>query len=1199
MKSLVSVSLLLVLSSVRAGYAPITLEIPDEFSNGIAHTNLQEDYWTTTVGTGTTVDEVNDNLHFVSSATSSFNARIQGPIDHRINFFTQPLRFRLTGIVFSGDVSSPNQERLQVTLQSITQAEFNAPDALSLDYFGDGRIRLSQKTNSPNTNTHTANVLLDTTLTSLASDITLLLDADSYQLYASGSGVSFDYSGQHGINVSDWGTNGDSSVALMGRRQSGTQTGTEAVIDLDAFQIADLKFYDGFSNGIAEDTGYRSDFWIPSAGVTESGDQLTITGVASTRGPVSRNFNFFAQPIRISARFTPNFGNTAGSNRVRLALVSENTSAYHSDSAFGVAVAADGRIKLGWKTGSPSSQPENSGALNVVEAPPAAIDLILDRDKWTLIRYAANGSATTSSGTHNINWYNWSNTADAAISIENSNGLSTTTSIWESLVVHREMPYYLGPTVYGPIGDGILLELPELDGTEHPGLSDGLVHVTGEPFNANPTGATDSTNALNRAINFAREHYLTAYFPCGTYTISDTLFSTQALMLRTNDGVDDEPTNDREGPASLLGERGCNAQIVLSDSAQGFNDTGNPKPMVRLWARRNTSFPVDVEEHQPSISFNQQFVNIDLDVGNSNAGAIGLDMQGAQGTIIEETEIDAAGGFAGIIGLPGSGGAIADVTVTGGEYCVYALTAQPAPSATGLTCSGQTTSGVRYDGRQTFVCIGCVMNMASGVLAFDIRGGTGGFSAPLGLGAIIDTEITYPSAVANTAIDTQSSIYLKNVYLENVEKIVDTDQNDLSNNSAQENGWSLISEYAQGINPSLYTPANPDASYAHTRYENGTRIAAGTNLLHRGATDQAPASDLQSRHLWGTWPDWETAANVRSYGAVGDFAADDTAEIQAAINANTNVFLPRGVYRITSTLDLPAGKNLFGVSRTHSVVVSDLTAFDNQTSPQPLLRTANSVSSSSKVGFVTLQAQAEAEGAYALRWRSGAGVARSMNYSRASQYGYGVVPGKTTPDDTPFALVKVTDSGGGKWYTFHQGDAFYHDAGYSHLEINGTSQPFHCYQCNAEHAKGETNIRILNAEHVNLYAVKGESNYPVVWAVGSDDVNLYGYGGNGAAFEPTDDYNDNPPDSNDNPAVGPYPPSYAQRAPVLFRIDNTPNFRLVSLVDHPRLPGDDHPVFGQGQPPSNWHIAAETPPSATEYLTPALDRPILMRRVTP
>ena len=43
---------------------------------------------------------------------------------------------------------------------------------------------------------------------------------------------------------------------------------------------------------------------------------------------------------------------------------------------------------------------------------------------------------------------------------------------------------------------------------------------------------------------------------------------------------------------------------------------------------------------------------------------------------------------------------------------------------------------------------------------------------------------------------------------------------------------------------------------------------------------------------------------VKDYGAIGDGITDDSAAIQAALNADNSVFLPPGVYRLGSRLTI-------------------------------------------------------------------------------------------------------------------------------------------------------------------------------------------------------------------------------------------------------------------------------------------------------
>lgn len=74
------------------------------------------------------------------------------------------------------------------------------------------------------------------------------------------------------------------------------------------------------------------------------------------------------------------------------------------------------------------------------------------------------------------------------------------------------------------------------------------------------------------------------------------------------------------------------------------------------------------------------------------------------------------------------------------------------------------------------------------------------------------------------------------------------------------------------------------------------------------ATGSTTARSVQDR--------FADVVNVKNFGAVGNGVADDTAAIQSAIN-NTSpwgtIFIPEGVYRVTSTITLPASSGLNGL----------------------------------------------------------------------------------------------------------------------------------------------------------------------------------------------------------------------------------------------------------------------------------------------
>ena len=737
--------------------------------------------------------------------------------------------------------------------------------------------------------------------------------------------------------------------------------------------------------------------------------------------PVSGDFNFFAQKLKFSAGLTLDGAvSNAADNVARFGLTSERKSTQDAASALALAISADNHVQLGWKTKSPGAVAEQTHILvdSTLSQRPTAFDLSLSKTDYELVMYW-NGGGKTFTGTHAIRWYDWSRTGNVAMTFEGqrNSSLGTDTAIahWDHLTVMRNQPYCLAPTVFGPVGDGVELEAPAL-GASQSLAQWGLLDVTKPPFNADPTGQKDATQALQHAINYAREHYLETFFPTGTYKVSDTLSCAQALIMRTSDKL----VNDREGSCVLLGSRaGVNRpKIFLAPNSPGYDDPSHPKHVVHLWAR---SYQGDPEAEQANISYNQMFVNIDIEVGMGNSGAIGIRHRAAQGSSVQESTIDVTYGFAGLDGAAGSGGSHADINVIGGQYGLYLLESQPAPSITGITLSGQTRSAILYGGRQTLSAVGVKITVPANATGPAIK--VKGRSANLGQISLVDSEIRFELPnITNTAIWTDSSLYLNNVYVKNAGNIVETEEGDqLAGNF---NGWRRVREYANGIQPPPYTISGNTYQYEAPVYLDGVRTT--TDVIEPMTDGVAPPANLQAQHLWdANFPSWESpgAVNVKQppYNAKGDGITDDTAAIQQAINENEIVFLPKGYFRISSTLKLRPITKLIGVSRTLSTLLAQTgaNAFSDAANPEPLVLTANDANARTVLAFLHINAQVDEPGVYALHWRAGQNsVFRATNVSRYSPFGHAGVPGKKMPDDSTNPLVLITDNGGGKWYNF-------------------------------------------------------------------------------------------------------------------------------------------------------------------------------------
>jgi hypothetical protein len=785
-------------------------------------------------------------------------------------------------------------------------------------------------------------------------------------------------------------------------------------------------------------------------------------------------------------------------------------------------------------------------------------------------------------------------------------GIGTTLLISFAIMIFQLLPVsavendvdaylkYVNPTVKGPYPDGINLSVPdELADKKTAAL--GLVDVTKGPFNADSTGKTDCTAALQAAINFARDHQMICFFPPGTYRVSDTLLCIELLYKRSNGRVFGAPL----WPCMLVGSRAGKERpkIVLAPNSPGFGNTDKPKYVVNFWARGYAN-PTTVdkvrdgrspEQEQPNISMNQMFVNLDITIGAGNAGAVGIRHQAAEGSAIEDCTIDATHGLTGIEGGIGSGGSSAGVTIIGGKIGLDYGSSQPTPVITGFTLIGQTGSAIRYSGRQTLVAVGVkiVADKCTGpVIA--ASGGEGklflqGKDAPQhGQVSLIDSEIIFNNAVTTggkerVAITSNRNFYLNNVYVRCANKVfVSTDGS--KSVPGNPSGWMHVREYVYAQKPAKVKIGPNFLNYQYPIYINGEIC---NNFVADIAKDENPPADLQSRHLWQqNFPDRESpgAVNVKSkpYLAAGDGIADDTEALQRAINENEIVFLPKGYYRLTKTLELKSKTKLIGVGQHLSMLVARSDGmFADAAKPAPLLRTADDANADTVLAFCGLFASGNVPGVQALHWRSGGkSVFRAVEICEQPINGW--IPRKKgeakVAADRSCPLVLITGHGGGNWYNFRAESAYSQTLSYRHILISDTAGPLNFYQNSPQHVTGgEYAIELLRSKYISFFGTKYEGHRTMLFVRDSDHIRHFGHGGLGKTV-------------NGNS---------------LFIFENTPNFMAVSLVESPAGNAPSAKPESGKTDSAEGIMLLDRNSSNKETVTAALERPALYKRGNP
>jgi len=714
---------------------------------------------------------------------------------------------------------------------------------------------------------------------------------------------------------------------------------------------------------------------------------------------------------------------------------------------------------------------------------------------------------------------------------------------------------YVHDTIPKPLPDLLRLGIPDAVRGQS-GAALGRVDVTQPPFSADPSGQTDSTKALQAAIDFARDHQMVCFFPPGTYLVSDTLTCIQNLYRRTNGRV----FGGNRFPNLLVGSTAGPAlpRILLAPRATGFRDPAKPKIMVYVWARgylnETTQGRVgdgqSPETEQPNISMNQMLVNLEFAIGEGNPGAVVVRHQAAEGSAIENCVINATGGHTGLQGGIGSGGGSHGVTVIGGRYGLdfsgYMSGTQPTPTITGFTLQGQTEAAIRSTSRQTLVAAGLkiIADRAAGPL-IQVPDSAG---TNVGDMSLIDAEIRFQGdalrQAARTVVSSDRGVMLHNVWVQHATAVVR--QTASTTLPGTPDGWLHVQTFAAPARPQV----NQQREYRYPVYRDGQSVSEIRDLAVGGA----PPADLQSRHLPPEpFPTAETPGAVivtaAPYHAKGDGEADDTAALQRAIDEHEVVVLPRGCFRISRTLQLKPNTKLIGMGQHLTFLTARSDGdFADPARPAPLVRTVDSDQASTVLAFLCLWAPRDHLGVAMLDWRCGGrSVWRAVELYDFGTYGFGAPPRGYQPGRPAGPLVVIRGHGGGLWYNYRG----------ERLVIDGATGPLNFYQFSPQQVTSE----LRNARRVAIFGTKYEGNGPMLTVRDCDHIGLFGHGGNGKGRA-------------DN---------------TLFVFERTPNFLFANAVDGPTKIGAGGLSHPDGSTdPKLWHMLFDD-----AFKLPPLERPVL------
>jgi hypothetical protein len=444
-------------------------------------------------------------------------------------------------------------------------------------------------------------------------------------------------------------------------------------------------------------------------------------------------------------------------------------------------------------------------------------------------------------------------------------------------------------------------------------------------------GVHDDTAAINAAISTgSRCGNLTCgsstttpalvYFPAGTYLVSTPL---QAYYYTAMVG-------DARTPPTLLASANFTGMAVID--ADPYTNNQN-------WYINQDNF----------FRSARNFV-IDLTRMPANVSATGIHWEVSQATslvnVVVNMSTEPGNNHQGIYMEVGSGGFMGDLVFNGGKYGIWVGNQQF--TVRNLTVNNANTAVFgSWNWGWTYQRV--IINDCQ--IGFNLSGGGNGGEA------IIDAVVTNTPIFIKTPnptnVSVAGSLVLNNIHLNNVSTAV------MENGTTiLAGGTTTIGSWGKG---NIYTGTHPNGTFTQgeipAAYKDPSLLDPNGFIVSKGHPMYADYSVDQ-------------IMSIKSLGAVGDGVTDDTEAINAVLAKYAGcyiIYFDAGIYKVTSTIQVPAGTQIVGEAWTQ--IMGAGLNFNNQEDPNVVVQVGVPGSQGiTEITDIVFTTQGPAAGAIILEW---------------------------------------------------------------------------------------------------------------------------------------------------------------------------------------------------------------------------------------